>query len=381
MINLRPLVLFAAWLAGFPLPAQQAPRTLRVVDLSGTPYERGVQHGKALAVEIRALVVLFEQDLATTTGQSTGEFVQRFLQQTQYDAAIRRVTPGLLDEVRGIAAGAGQPFDTMLVYQLIDELWAQAPSMAREKCTTVALARRGDRPTVVAQNLDIPQWMHAHPTVLRIQHSDTGLQELVVTLPGLIGAMGMNSGKVAVCVNTILQLAARRDGLPVAFVVRGLLAQPDDAAARAFLLRVQHACGQAYTIGGPETVTCHEASANKAVPFVSPCGPARVWHTNHPVASDDFAPSFVAAAKKGGKEPGAVRFGCTRFAAVEKGLTTNEAATAEQCMALLADPQHRVCNTSTYICAVMTLGEQPELRITPGAPDQAVFETVRFAAR
>jgi len=379
MIDLRTLVLFVAWLGGFPLPAQQTPRVLRTVDLSGTPYERGMQHGKALATEIRALVAAFEQDLSQTTGQPAGEFVQRFLRETQYDAAIRRVTPGLLDEVRGLAEGAGQPFETMLVYQLIDELWAQAPSMPREKCTSVGLAARGDQPTVVAQNLDVPQWMHSHPTVLRIQHADS-LQSLVVTLPGLIGAMGMNSGRVAVACNTILQLAARRDGLPVAFVVRGLLEQPDDAAARAFVRRVQHACGQAYTIGGPELVTCHEASANKVVPFVPASGPARVWHTNHPVASDDFAPSFVAAVQRTGKEPGAVKFGCARFAAVERGLAANEAATVDQCIDLLADPQHRVCNALTYVCIVMTLGERPELRITPGAPDKTPFETVGFAA-
>jgi len=381
MLHLRTLVLFTAALCSAPLAAQKAPGTLRVIDLSGTPYERGVQHGKALATEIRGLVIAFEQDLRKTTGVPAGEFVQRFLQKTQYAAAIRRHTPGLLDEVRGIADGAGQPFDTMLVYQLIDELWAQAPSIAREKCTTVGLAARGEQPTLVAQNLDIPPWMHACPTVLRVRHGDSDLQELVVTLPGLIAAMGMNSGRVAVCVNTILQLAPRRDGLPVAFVVRGVLEQPDDAAARAFLLRVRHACGQAYTIGGPQLVTCHEASANKVVPFVPKSGPARVWHTNHPVASDDWNPSFVAAAKKAGKEPAAVQFGCSRFAAVEHGLAANEAATVDQCIALLADPQHRVCNPSTYVCVVMTLGAQPELRITPGSPDKTAMQAVPFAAR
>lgn len=361
------------------LVAQQAPRTLRVVDLGGTPYERGLQHGKALAPEIRTMVARFEADLPTSMGEPAATLIPRFLAATRYEDAIRRFTPGLLDEVRGIADGAGLPYETMLVYQLIDEQWAQAPSLRREKCTSVGLASTGDQPTIVAQNLDIPEWMHAYPTVLRIQHSDSDLQSLVVTLPGLIGAMGMNSGKVALAVNTILQLAPRRDGLPVAFVVRGVLAEPDDAAARAFLQRVTHACGQAYTIGGPTEVTCHEASAHGIAAFVPAGGTARVWHTNHPVASTDWNPDFVAAAAAKGKEPAQVRFACSRFAQVETVLGKQEPVDAARLVALFADPSAHVCNPGTYVCAVMTLGDQPELRVSPGPASTAKLQTVTFA--
>lgn len=369
----------AAALGCSPLSAQQTPNQLRIVDLQGTPYEIGLQHGQTLAAEIKAQVAAFEADLQQMAGEPASTFVPRFLRETQYEAAARRWCPSLLDELRGIATGAQQPFETMFVYQLADELWAQTPAMKREKCTSLGIARHGDQPTITAQNIDVPQWMRTNPTVLRIRHPDSSRQELVATLPGMLGAMGMNSGRVAVAVNTILQLAPCRDGLPVTFVVRGLLDQPDDAAARAFLLRVPHASGQAYTIGGPATVTCHEASAHKVVPFVPASGPDRVWHTNHPVASDDWNPAFVASAQKAGKEPAAVKFGCSRFAAVVQVLGGGEPAGLEQCVALLADPKANVCNAMTYMCVVMTLGEQPEMRVTPGAPNQAAMQTVAFA--
>ncbi|MCA8949063.1 MAG: hypothetical protein KDE27_06160 [Planctomycetes bacterium] len=361
--------------------AQQQTRTVEVVDLEGTPYERGLTHGQALKQQIAALLPFFERDLADRSELSAAEFVTWFLESTRYGDAIRRHTPDLLDEVRGIAAGAGQPFETMLVYQLVDEYWVQSMMRRAEKCTSLGIARRDAQPTLVAQNLDIPAWMHRYPTVLRIHHSDSELQSLVVTVPGLIGAMGVNSGRVALAVNTILPLEPCRDGLPVAFVVRGALARPDVTAAREFVHSVRHASGQAYTIGGPDDVTCHECSANAVVRFVPAGGPERVWHTNHPVASDDYAGWLARAMAADGRKITDYGARCSRFAAIERGLAGDGPCGVEEIVALLSDPGHEVCNASTYACVVMSLGDLPALRITPGAPNVAEFTTVGFAAR
>ncbi len=369
------------------LPGQQtseaaagAPeRRVQVVDLGGTPYERGLQHGRALKRQIAELLPLWERDVAQQSGATATEFLEWFLAETSYDEAIRKHCPELLDEVRGLAVGAGQDFDTMFAYQLIDEFWVQARLWRRHKCTTVGVAKTGEQPTIVAQNLDVPKWMHTYPTVLRIRHSDSDLSSLVVTVPGLIGAMGLNSGQVGVGVNTILQLSPCRDGLPVAFVVRGVLQQKNVAAARAFAKRVRHASGQAYTIGGPEDVTCYESSANAVVPFVPPTGPDRVWHTNHPEASTDYAPAFVAWIEdEYGIEAEAVDYGCTRLPAMANGLRPEVAADGETIVGLLKDRTHGVCNHATYTCVVLRLGDDPSLRLSAGAADVAKFTTVRL---
>ncbi|MCR9243983.1 MAG: C45 family peptidase [bacterium] len=354
-------------------------RTVRVLDLHGTPFERGFQHGQQLKAEIAALLPHFERDLLERGMGTVDEFVEWFLGATKYDEAIRRHVPGLLDEVRGLAQGAGQDFDTMLVYQLVDEYWVQ--SMLRErgdKCTTVGVARDGGQPTIVAQNLDVPHWMHRYPTVLRIRHSDSELASLVVTIPGLIGAMGLNSNRVGIGVNTIMQIQSCRDGLPVAFVVRGVLEQPNAEAARAFLQRVRHASGQAYTIGGPDDVTCHECSANAIVRFVPERGPDRVWHTNHPVASKDYSELYRGWVAQSGGDPDNFDFGCTRFPAVERVLSRDGVCGPDAIEAALSARGSGVCNPSTYTCIVMQLGEAPTLRMSAGAPDQAEFTTVRL---
>jgi hypothetical protein len=357
--------------------AQEVPR-LRVVDLGGTPYERGLAHGEALREEIAEMLGRWRKDVARR-GLDADAFVAKFLAATSYDEAARRWTPALLDEVRGIAAGAGQSFEEIYAYQLIDEVWAQAPRLFREKCTTIGVDRDGDRPALVAQNLDIPPWMHAFPTVLRIRHPDRDLESLVVTIPGLIGANGVNSRRVAVGVNTILQIRPCTDGLPVAFVVRGLLEQGSHGDALAFLRRVKHASGQAYTVGGVDRAPCFECSAGKVVRFVPFAGARWTFHTNHPLVNDDWSQGYLEQIARRGGRPGDPLRECRRFAELSErfgaGAEVDRALVVQVLSARSPGP---ICNPSTYVCSVMVLGEAPELRIAPGPPDETPFEVVSF---
>src|SRR5436305_701694 len=77
-------------------------------------------------------------------------------------------------------------------------------------------------------------------------------EAFVLTQAGCVGLNGVNARSVAVCTNALWQLDGSRAGLPVAFVVRGLLRQRSADEAAAFLRRVRHASGQNYVIGGPD---------------------------------------------------------------------------------------------------------------------------------
>ncbi len=71
----------------------------------------------------------------------------------------------------------------------------------------------------------------------------------------------MRSGGVALCCNTLSQLPIHRQGLPVAFAVRGVLECDDRAAAHAYLASVPHASGQNYLIGDSVGIADYECSA------------------------------------------------------------------------------------------------------------------------
>ncbi|HEX5050446.1 MAG TPA: carcinine hydrolase/isopenicillin-N N-acyltransferase family protein, partial [Planctomycetota bacterium] len=237
----------------------------------------------------------------------------------------------------------------------------------------------GDTPGLVAQNLDLPQWMHRYPTVLRIHHDGSDLESFVVTLPGLVGANGLNNHRVAVGVNTVLQIRPCPDGLPVAFVVRGLLAQRSHEAALQFLRSVKHASGQAYTVGGPEHSPCFEASAGGVVQWQPEGRDGWTWHTNHPLVSTDWSPKHLAAAKARGQAP-EQRLQCARFDALDRALPAGKRPTFDDVVAALRTSGARtpVCNAGTYVCTVMVLGERPELHVSPGPPTRVPFQVLRF---
>jgi hypothetical protein len=169
---------------------------VRIVDLSGSPKERGEVHGRVLKDEIQRLVRAWKAGLRQSQGVEPDEFIKRFIAGTRFTAAIDKWTPGLLDEVRGIAAGSGIDFDTLYVFNLMDEVWAQGRQVVAHKCTAIGVDARDRQPTIVAQNLDLPVVFHGTQTVLRIT-AGSGLQTLVVTVPGLVGANGINSARVA----------------------------------------------------------------------------------------------------------------------------------------------------------------------------------------
>jgi isopenicillin-N N-acyltransferase-like protein len=355
---------------------------LRIVDLEGTPYQMGKVHGRTLKTEIRELLKLWKEDLEKTYRVTSEVFIKNLLKKTDFQPAIERWTPGLLDEVRGIADGAGVDFDTMYVYQLIDEIWAMDADLGLSKCTSIAAGKRNGNPVYVAQTLDIPTFYHGFQTVLRIRDKREDLETLVFTIPGVVAANGLNSRSVAVCVNAVTQLAYSPKGLPVAFVVRGILRQRSYGQAVKFLQDIQPAAPQNYVIGGPADAAGFERSAGKMSGFLPFEGAEFTYHTNHPLLNDDFNPRFPESLKRREMTLEKYRTLCPRFNFLGRVLKDNSAVIdLAGLKALFQNRASGINNAETYGCTIMVLGENPELHISPGRPDEEPFQVLAFSPR
>ncbi len=360
------------------LPAESQGK-LSVLELNGTPYQRGLMHGRSLKKEIQELVRRWKADLEKSYSVPATTYIEKFLAASDFQPAIERWTPGLLDEVRGISDGAGIDFETMYAFQLVDESWVMGPDLGFSKCTTIAARKRGDSPALVSQTLDIPAFYHGFQTVLRIAGSEEEPGALIFTFPGFIAANGLNDRSVAVCVNAVTQLAYSAKGLPVAFTIRGLLRQKTYEGAVRFLEKIQPAAPQNYVIGGFEKVASFERSAERMDEFV-PFGDAEfTYHTNHPLVNDDFNPRFIEELKKRGMRLDEYKARCPRFKFLGQAFKDN-AATLDLGVLkrVYSDRDSRINNPSTYGCTIMVLGDRPELHIAPGRPDEVPFEVVDF---
>ena len=341
-----------------------------IVECRGDGRERGRAHGEALRERIGGLLERWDAGVAARLGRPPQTLVSALVETTGFVAAIERHTPDLLAEVRGIAEGAGVAFDRVLALNLMDEeWWFTAPAEPRDACTLIAVGPAEGRPTVLAQNMDLPEHMDGAQALLRYDDG-AGDGGAVLTAAGMIGLTGVSSAGLGVCVNTLAMLNHSRDGLPVAFVMRGALGQGSVAGAADFLARVPHASGQHYALADSAGVAGYECSAAGAVRSDSARG--RFCHTNHPLASADLDPAVPAE----GREDSHVR-----LAAIES--VADNVATGADCERVLADREAPLCVVPepgkpwiTFGSIWAELGDAPRVRIAPGPPDRTAWVDV-----
>lgn len=381
--------------------ASKEEKVIPVLHLNGTPRDRGRIHGETLRPQIKELVSIWKDELHRQTSVNPDMYLMEFLEKTNFTKAIKLWTPDLLGEVKGIADGADIELKTMLAFQFVDEEWwysaygyrtksIPVPADAKQ-CSALAVFGQMDLPTYVAQNLDIPAFTDGFQALLHIKYKDSPLECLVFTYAGLISACGMNNHGIGQVVNALLQLNHRADGLPVAFVNRGILERTTHDAAVKFLHDIRHASGQNYIIGGRRKTSAHECSANKVSRFEPYEGATRLYHTNHPLANDDqgIYKEWLESVKDQW-EPQHPGNSDIRFMSLEKRLKDPKMTiivdSIKEILSSKDDPQNPVCREKradggggfTAGCLIMDLSEKPVLHLAPGPPCTTDFQTYTF---
>lgn len=355
------------------------------LEISGPPRERGRRYGESLRRRIVDRDRRWRQEIESAAKRPADDFIAEFLEQTRFMPAIETWTPDLLEEVRGIADGSGLPYPAVLAAQFMDEEWWFQHSR-NHHCSSFG-ARR-EQGTIIGQTMDLPSWMDGFQTLLLVRGEAPGTDAFVVTVAGMIALMGINSRGLGVSVNTLLQLRHNSEGLPVAFVSRGLMSRPDFGAAVEFLRTVPHASGQNYVIGDPRNVASFECSAAGAVRYLAEPSGRRVWHTNHPLASTDLkadtsGPSWLQFRRNSEARHDAL----DRRLAAANDVTT---ALARETLSSRDDDESPVSRTLsesddgtkepffTFAAQIAELTDDPVLWAAPGAPSKHAFERYDF---
>jgi predicted choloylglycine hydrolase len=366
-------------------------RRLIEVTLSGTGYELGFQHGEKLKREVEAVVRTWKKNTEIQLGRDANTVLEEFMAYQHFDEAIKKWTPELYEEIRGIADGSGQRFEDILVLNLLDEFWVYLEAK-NHHCSGMGVPARNGNPGYISQNMDLEEYIDQFQTLIRLSRTNDRPEQLILTHPGLIALNGLNEKGVGVCVNTLMQLKASPAGLPVAFVVRRIINSTDKRELLEFIQNVPHASGQNYIIGIRGEVYDFEASANKVVRFNPKNANGSVYHTNHPIVNDDIKPGFEKFSPTLAENQQAVNSNSfLRLAAVEKRMTANAAIDSEAMKEALRsrdDKNNPVCNANngtgrgfTFASVVMTFSDHPFLEITAGPPDESDYKKVEFSKK
>jgi len=375
--------------------------TIKVLELRGTPRQRGQIHGEALRDKISELIEIWFDDLRSNRRMDPEACIDDFLENTQFPLAIKKWTPDLLEEVKGIAEGSGIDYKTIFAYQVGEEEGWYARRKEPDspvdpfsvslmkRCSGLGVYDQEGLPSLVAQNQDYTL-KDGYEALLHIKHDNSSLESYVFTLAGLIAILpGMNNSPLGICANALPQLAPRPDGLPVAFIARGVLERRSYTDAVKFIHDIKHATGQNYIIGGPGEVGSYECSANKVSRYVPYPGANRVYHTNHVLVNDDLDKTLDADSVYGGFLPNTQ----ARFRALERRLKDPSkritVGTAKAALSSHDDPEFPVCRHTpkpggvgfTAGCGIAELSDPPVFHFAPGPPCSTKFRTYAFASR
>ncbi len=352
---------------------------VQVLDITGNARQRGEAHGEHMRDEIATGIDRWLDEMNAHQPLNPEAFIKHIQTSTRFAEAVKKRTPDLLDEVRGIATGSRLDFETVFAFQLLDECWWIAAQLAqqgesRESCSSLAVRDVHGAP-LAAQTMDLPLHYDGGQLLLRFTDPDTGMRQIIFTVAGLLGLNGLNAGRLAVCVNTLPELPCSREGLPVGFVLRSLVNSPNLASAVVMIETTQHASGQNYVLASPDGIVDIEAGGESVTHYLAESRGEYLYHTNHLLAGPLAENRPAATDETSFAGPSSSR----RFAAMTRFFETHPQLDLEGIKALLASADGPICDPRvpgqgfTFGACIMALGTDPSLHITHGPPTISSF--------
>ncbi|SSW67469.1 C45 family autoproteolytic acyltransferase/hydolase [Achromobacter agilis] len=219
-----------------------------LVEVSGTPYERGLQHGRLVPARVKRSADIYARALQQL--QFSPADLQRLI--ARFSRSIEDFEPAYLEEMRGIAAGAGVSFEDVLMINARTEIVAQARRARKaggaepgsDECTGAAIlpGRSANGNFLQGQNWDNRQDCADTIIILRLLRED-GPDVLTFVEAGGLARYGMNSAGIALNGNG---MSSSRDyqqnGVPLPLVRRKALEQEHYALALQAVTATPKAC-------------------------------------------------------------------------------------------------------------------------------------------
>ena len=199
------------------------------VRVEGTSYQRGRQYGRQAAARVRLSIQAYQQVFAYYAGWDWPAVRREAL---RFEAPIGEFRPAYLDELRGIADGAGLDLADVLAINVRTEVMysakaRQAPTSAKRpaECSAFAvvpaLGQKG--PAIIGQNWD---WLlHAAQTLVVLEvRQDDGPDFVTVVEAGLLAKTGLNAAGLGLVTNALVTDAdVGEPGLPYHVLLRAVL--------------------------------------------------------------------------------------------------------------------------------------------------------------
>jgi len=362
---------------------------MRRISVRGAPYERGRQYGLGAAALIHRCLAsyrgVFERRAGLAWHRAVGH-ARTFVPD------IDDFASDALLEMRGIADGAGVPFEDVLVLNCRSELMFAAARSRGEtppgECTSFAATpAASDGRVLVGQNWDWVPFARDVCVLLEVERDERPSFATIVEA-GMLAKVGMNAAGLGLCTNTLVsERDADRRGVPYHVMLRALLDCESVGEASRTLGSVERALSANYLLAD---------KSGAAMNCETIAGGAREIHSTRPErgtlahANHFLHPDFAAIDAFVAKSPHSV----TRLAEMRRGLVASEPISVSRMQDVLRDHEHApngICShpdpaadplyartTVASFIADVTAGE---FWFTDGPPCESAYQPYRFRSQ
>lgn len=254
----------------------------RYIKVKGTAAERGRQAGKQMRDQI---VINYKNQREYYRNKEGFDYTEWEKLCMRYVPAIEKWAPEVLEEIYGLAEGAGMSREQVMALTTAYEKSFER-DQAADKCTAflAAPASTKDGHTIIGQTNDecYAEWLYQLDTV--IHHIDGELETLIYTHPGIPAYMGMNNYGLGV-LWTYIDNGKVGDGVPTNVIIRQLLKYKNVEEAAGYLQVVPHDIPNQFSLADRDgRIMCVECFPNKV--YIKEDDRFLV-HTNHNVFADE----------------------------------------------------------------------------------------------
>ena len=246
-------------------PLKVADHTLTVI--SGKPRERGRQYGEKFKDSIHPFL---DKEIYQVCAKHAGR-AKLLRYAGQCTKAVKEYSPAILDEMEGMAEGAGMKLDEIVLITLHEETAGHKGGTLPpvQHCTALAAGPpdTSDGKTYVGQNWDWMASVYGLSSMLLWKRPE-GPSLLAYSYPGLWVGAGLNSAGIALCWTwgDGIGIKGPRVGIPSYVLIAQMLYQDTLEGALKEAKRAKHAGWFAFVLGdGKGHIATVEGTPEKLV--------------------------------------------------------------------------------------------------------------------
>ena len=251
------------------------------LEAEGTSYQIGLTIGTEAAAQVHNCIQSYRDQFAAVAGLTWDE-AKRMAQ--QYRAVIAQYNPDYLDEMQGIADGAGVTFDDILLLNCRSEVVLRGFADAvPDGCTAMAATpcQTDGHRTLIGENWDWKLSQRESMILVKIKQTASGRPDLLLlTEAGIIGKYGMNSAGLGFCFNALATDDFPEGALPLHIACRGAMESRNLSEAIGKVTGRQLGCAVNFLFASRDGIAVDVEVSNDAFDVLYP-QEGILAHTNH----------------------------------------------------------------------------------------------------